>query len=181
MKTIRRFCFSLVMLLAIAPLLNAQNPDRAPVPSEFQTAKKIFVAYGGGPSDRSGYTGTDTRTYDQFFTALKTWGHYDLVSSPSDADLVFEISFACPLVPFTTSSLYSGPVRSKSAYDPHFRLSVIDMKTHVTIWTVIEHIDLAVLQKNSDKNFDNAMTALVNDIAKFAGAAPAIVINRGQK
>ena len=163
------------MLLAIAPLLTAEMPDRAPVPSELQAAKKIFIAYGGGPSDQSGYTGADTRTYDQFFAALKTWGHYDLVSSPADAELVFEISFASPLAPFTTSSFYSGPIRSNSAYDPHFKLAIIDVKTHVTIWTMIEHIQLALLQKNSDKNFDNAMTALVNDVAKLAGTAPAIV------
>jgi hypothetical protein len=52
------------------------------------------------------------------------------------------------------------------------------VKTHVTIWTVIQHINLALLQKNSDKNFDNAMTALVNDVAKLAGTAPAIVVAR---
>lgn len=167
--------FCAIVILVCAPLLHAQVSSPAPVPSELLTAKKIFITYGGGPSDQSGYSGTDTRTYDQFFAALKTWGHYDLVSSPADAELVFEISFASPLVPFTTSSFYSGPVRSNSAYDPHFKLAIIDVKTHVTIWTMIEHIQLALLQKNSDKNFDNAMTALINNIAKLAGTAPAIV------
>jgi hypothetical protein len=165
-------------ILVFAPLLNAQKSSPAPVPSELLTAKRIFIAYGGGPSDRAGYSGTDTRTYDQFYAALKTWGHYDLVSSPADAELVFEISFACPLVPFSTSDGYSTPTPSKPAYDPRFKLAIIDVQTHVTIWTVIQHINLALLQKNSDKNFDNAMTALVNEVAKLAGTTPAIAAAR---
>jgi hypothetical protein len=70
------------------------------------------------------------------------------------------------------------PTPSKPTYDPRFNLAIIDVKTHVTIWTVIQHIQLAVLQKNSDKNFDNAMTALVNGVATLAGTAPAIVASR---
>ena len=175
---ITQSCYIVVVaILVFAPVLNAQKSSPAPVPSELLTAKRIFIAYGGGPSDRAGYSGTDTRTYDEFFAALKTWGHYDLASSPADAELVFEISFACPLVPFSTDG-YSLPTPTKPSYDPHFKLAIIDVKTHVTIWTVIQHINLALLQKNSDKNFDNAMTALVNDVAKLAGTAPAIVVAR---
>ncbi|HET9181177.1 MAG TPA: hypothetical protein VFP59_03510 [Candidatus Angelobacter sp.] len=171
-------CCAIVLILVFAPLLEAQKSSPAPLPSELLTAKKIFIANGGGPSDLSGYTGTDTRTYDQFFAALKTWGHYELVSSPADAELIFEISFACPLVPFSTSDGYSVPTPTKPAYDPHFKLAITDVKTHVTIWIVIQHINLAILQKNSDKNFDNAITALVNNIAKLAGTTPATVAAR---
>ena len=32
------------------------------------------------------------RAYDQSYAAIKNWGQYELVSSPSDADLVFEVS-----------------------------------------------------------------------------------------
>lgn len=178
MKITQSCYIAVVAILVFAPVLVAQWASPAPVPSELQTAKKVFIAYGGGPSDRSGYSGTDTRTYDQFFAGLKTWGHYDLVSGPGDAELAFEISFACPLVPFTTSDGYSMPTPSSPSYDPRFKLAIIDVKTRVTVWTVIEHIQLALLQKNSDKNFDNAMTALVNDVAKLAGTAPATVAAR---
>ena len=174
MKVAPNVYCAIVLILVFAPVLNAQQSSPAPIFPELQIAKKIFIAYGGGPSDRSGYSGTDTRTYDQFFAALKTWGHYDLVSGPGDADLVFEISFACPLVPFSYWDGYSAPTPSKPAYDPHFKLAIIDVKTNVTMWTVIQHINLARLQKNSDKNFDNAIAALVNDVAKLAGTAPAI-------
>ena len=33
-------------------------------------------------------------TYNEFYAAMKSWGRYELVSSPADADMVFEIRFA---------------------------------------------------------------------------------------
>ena len=39
------------------------------------------VSYSGGPD----------RAYNEFYAAMKTWGRYELVAAPRDADLVFEI------------------------------------------------------------------------------------------
>jgi hypothetical protein len=42
------------------------------------------------------------------------------------------------------------------------------------LWTFTEHVQPALLQGNRDKNFDQAMAALVNDIRNVAGQpAPA--------
>src|SRR5437867_13326838 len=49
-----------------------------------------FIANAGDapPMSRLG----TRRAYDQSYAAIKNWGQYELVSSPSDADLVFEVS-----------------------------------------------------------------------------------------
>lgn len=177
MKPSRVVCLFAVVLSGFTLLVQAQKPSPAPLPPQLLTAKKIFIAYGGGPSDRAGYSGADTRTYDQFFAAMKTWAHYELVASPSEADLVFDISFTSPLAGVSTSGGggYSAPVTSSSGYAPQFRLSIIDVKSLFSLWTIIEYIDYALLQSNRDKNFDRAMVALVNDVAKMAGTPPAVV------
>jgi hypothetical protein len=39
----------------------------------------------------------------------------------------------------------------------------------VLLWTFIEHVQNALLQGNRDKNYDQAMAAIVNDIRNVAG------------
>ncbi len=94
----------------------------------------------------------------------------ELVATPADAELVFEISFT---IPFGGGNIYSGsgatPVSNRTVTDPHFRLAILDLKTHVLLWTFTEHVQSALLQGNRDKNFDQAMAALVNDIRNVAG------------
>lgn len=170
-------CLFAVVLSCFTLLVQAQKPSPAPLPPQLSSAKKIFIAYGGGPSDHAGYSGANTRTYDQFFAAMKTWAHYELVSSPSEADLVFDVSFASPLAGVSTSGGggHGIPVSSSAGYDPQLRLSIIDVKSQFSLWTIIEYIDPALLQSNRDKNFDRAIVVLVNDVAKMAGTPPAIV------
>jgi hypothetical protein len=50
----------------------------APLPSVVVNAKKVFLPNGGG-SDLA---------YDAFYSQMKTWGKYEIVGSPNDADLI---------------------------------------------------------------------------------------------
>ena len=81
---------------------------------------------------------------------MKSWGRCELVSSPADADVVLEISWAL------SDTGLRLPVLGQ------LRLVVIDPKTHVTLWTIAEYVRGAVLFGNRDKNFDQAMTTIVN-------------------
>jgi hypothetical protein len=56
-----------------------QVAPAAPAPSDVLKAKRVFVQNAGG----------DPEMYSRFLTALNTWGHYTLVSSPAQADIVF--------------------------------------------------------------------------------------------
>jgi hypothetical protein len=157
---------------AAVPSLRGQNQKESlptPVPTQVFTARRIFVSNAGGDT-LGDFSGGPDRAYNQLYTALKSWGRYELVGAPADAELVFEISFAAPTVAENVSG-GSGitPVSSKPVKDPQFRLAMVDLKTHVLLWTFTEHVQPAVLQGNRDKNFDQAMTALVNDIKNVAG------------
>jgi hypothetical protein len=109
------------------------------------------------------------RAYDKLYAVLKGWGRYELVAAPGDAELVFEISFAMPTVAEDVSGGNGFTVSSRPVKDPQFRLAIVDLKTHVLLWTFTEHVQPAGLQMNRDKNFDQALTALVNDVRNVAG------------
>ena len=81
---------------------------------------------------------------------MKSLGWYELVSSPADADLVLEISWSL------TDTGLRLPVLGQ------LRLVIIDPKTHVTLWNITEYVQGAMLLGNRDKNFDQAMTTVVN-------------------
>ena len=176
----------LCVVLAIASVsvagLRAQGQKEsllAPLPAQILTARKVFVSNAGGDT-LGDYSGGPNRAYDQLYAAVQGWGRYELVAAPADAELVFEISFAIPLVGENVTGGGSGHtlVSSRPVKDPQFRLSIRDLKTHVLLWTFTEHVQSALLQGNRDKNFDLAMAALVNDIRNVAGQPAATASNR---
>ena len=160
------------------PELRAQGQKvsvPAPLPSQIFTARKVFVSNAGGDS-LGEYSGGPNRAYDELYGALKGWGRYELVAAPADAELVLEIRFATRIVAEDVSGggLGHAAVSGNTVKDPHLRLAIFDLKTHVLLWTFIEHVQNARLQGNRDKNYDLAMAALVNDIKNVAGQpAPA--------
>jgi hypothetical protein len=163
-------CLGLATLLLHIPISAAQQPKPAPlapIPAQILTAAKIFIANGGGDESRdegAAYTGRTDRAYNEFYAAMKTWGRYELVASPTDADLVFEISL-------TVFQLQRERVMedNASAYDPQLRLVIRDAKTHQTLWGLTEHPQTAVLKNNRDNNFEQAMAAIVTEAKRIAG------------
>ncbi len=164
-------CAVLAIACVGVPGLRAQDRKEvlpAPLPAQIFTAKKVFVSNGGG--DTLGYySGGPDRAYNELYAALKGWGRYELVAAPADAELVFEISFSVPIVGEVVSGGGGTLVSSKTVIDPQFRLAIRDLKTHVLLWTLTGHVQNALLKGNRDKNFDQAMAALVNDIRNVAG------------
>ncbi len=160
--------FGVGFAAAPAALLAQQtaNVAPAPIPAQILTAKKVFVSHAEADTPRAKYSGDPDRTYNQFYSAMKGWGHFELVAAPTDADLILEIGFRNPVV-----SVGSGV----STDDRQFHLVVLDPKTHVALWTLTEHIEAAGTQGNRDKNFDQAMAAIVDDakqlIARAGGAS----------
>ncbi len=81
-----------------------------------------------------------------------------MASAPGDADLVFEIGF---------TEKYEG-----SIFVAQLKLIFIDPKTHVALWTIYKYVEPAGMPKNREKNYDLAMTALLEDL-KSTVAPPA--------
>jgi len=155
--------------ISLAPAVFAQTTPQAPVPAAILTAKTIFVSNAGADSGLfpEPFSGDTDRAYNQFYDSLKTNGGFTLVDDPSHADLVLELSLQAPSGP-------SEPSKQKGASDPlpMFRLTIYDRKSHYVLWTFTNSINLALLQKTHDRNFDEALAEILGDFLHLAGKAP---------
>jgi hypothetical protein len=162
---------SILKSLAIAVFLTisvwAQQPQEAPtapVPVQIGSAKKVFISNAGEeslfhqPKDVT-YSGGPNRAYNEFYAAVKSWGRYEVVSAPADADLVFEIGF---------TEKYEGLI-----FVAQLKLIFIDPKTHVALWTIYKYVEPAGMTKNREKNYDLALTALLEDFKSTLAPAAA--------
>jgi hypothetical protein len=148
----------LAMILPILPALQAQTADApaAPLPSQIVTAKRVFISNAGGELYPGFWSGGPSRTYNEFYAATKSWGRYELVAAPVDADLVLQISYADPIMLVASGS---------SVNFLQFRLELIDPKTHIVLWTINEQAKaMGGLQKSRDKEFEGALNKLVDDL-----------------
>ena len=95
----------------------------APVPPLILAAKKVFIANGGGDEslfDMPQYSGGPDRLYNEFYASMKSWGRYELVSSPGEADLVFEVRLTV---------LQPNPAaRERPSYNSQFHPAIRDVK-----------------------------------------------------
>jgi hypothetical protein len=144
-------------------------PPVAPVPPAVLSAKRIFVANAGADSGLfpHPFSGNPDRAYNQFYAAFKADGRWQLVSSPREADLVLELRLTAPYGP-------SNADKQKGASDPlpMFRLAIYDAGNHFLLWALTETIESANLQKTHDRNFENAVEAILADFETLSGKPP---------
>lgn len=149
-------------------------PPPAPVPTQIVSAHKAFISNAGGESfeaviGETVFNGGPDRPHNEFYAQMKDWGHYELASSPADADVIFEISWVL------TNTGLRLPVLGQ------LRLVVMDPKTHATLWNFTEYVRGAILLGNRDKNFDQAMTTVVNRMRLLVTPAPPASASFGSK
>lgn len=142
--------------VAVSAAQQLGNPPPAPIPTAIYTAHKVFISNASG--EFAPPEGAPELTYDEFYAAMKSWGRYELVSTPADADLVFEISYDF------------GPV-------PYLRLLILDQRTHFLLWSIAEQVKPWALAATGRKNFDQAMANLVDDLKKLAAPLPTATSN----
>jgi hypothetical protein len=165
---------AVLMLSLLSGFIPAQTKQilPAPIPTQISTAKKVFIANGGG--DEPGiydplYNGGVDRCYNQFYAAMKSTGRYELVGSPVEADLLFEIRF---LMQPSETKVFKGDTLGPT-YDPQFRLEIRDPKTNALLWGFTEHMEWAILQGNRNRNFDQASARIVTDVLALGTRAVA--------
>jgi hypothetical protein len=169
---------SSVFLCFFALLLgtgNAQQPAvapsaTAPVPPLLLSAKTVFISNAGADSGLfpHPFSGDPDRAYNEFYADVESWGRYQVVASPAQADLIFELQLTAPSGP-------SNADKSKGASDPlpMVRLVIYDRTTHYVLWALTESIEPATLQKTHDHNFDEAVADLVLDAGRLTKSLPA--------
>lgn len=123
----------------------------APVPAQIISAKRVFVANLTGKVV-SNLSGGPDRNYNQFYATLTTWGRFKLISTPADADLVLEIrQVILRRIPADRPQDIAG-----------LRITIVDPKTNIPLWQLDQPIEPALWEKNQEKNYNLAMTVLVN-------------------
>jgi len=167
MNRLSFFVLPLLPLISRTVLPQTSNP--APVPPAIAAAKTIFISNAGADSGLfpSPFSGDPSRGYTEIYTALQHSGLYQIVSDPSQADLVLELKLTAPYGP-------SSPNKAEGASDPRpmFSLTVYDRSTHYVLWTLTQSINVALLQKTHDRNFDEALNALVSQFELLSRKAP---------
>ncbi|MEJ2009710.1 MAG: hypothetical protein P8Z30_16415 [Acidobacteriota bacterium] len=151
-------------LLALGAQVSKPAQAAAPVPQQILSAQKVFISNGGGACDpffeEPIFSGGPARAYNQFYAAIKSWGRYQLVPAPADAELTFEISLSC-------RDVFRGPGGS---HRPQLILVIRDVKTHTVLWKITESVEAALLQVNRDRNLDRAMHRLVLNLKHLTAA-----------
>ncbi len=153
------------------PLLSADKPKDAvppaPVPSPIAAARKVFISNAPGSNQPDSFGGPD-RTYNEFYAAMKGWGHYELVAAPSDADLILEISFTRSLSGVGGSS-NTGCISYNST---ELKLVVLDARMHVPLWWFNEEVNPKVSFGHRPEGainsaFIQSTATLVDDLKKL--------------
>lgn len=164
MFSLARSTASIVLsgLLALSPALAAQqtSSDAAPVPPEILHAHTVFVANRGGSNYFQIFSGGPNRAYNTFYKELKRMGQYELVSSPAQADLIFEIRAIAPEV--------SG-VNDIPTYNPQVILTIRDPRTNVALWTESANVRALGTKTRRDRQFDQSVAVLVDKLAQVTG------------
>jgi len=158
---IAALCLTLAMLQL--PLSMAQSKPAvvpaAPIPPQILAAKKVYVANAGGDEmtgNDQRFSGGADRAYNEFYAAMKSWGRFEIVNSPADADLLLEIRQSVSAVTPTSGGT--------SSFIPQFQLNIRDHKTNAMLWGFNVHSRFGVGQADSDRNFDSAVGRLATDL-----------------
>jgi hypothetical protein len=159
-------CLVAMLLISESVLVAARTKEvpLAPLPAQIVTAKRVFVSNGGEDSHFK-VLGL-RRPYDQFYASIKEWGHYELVSSPADADLVMEISLQSQLDKYGPNDLSILPV---------LRLAILDPKSHTILWVFTEELEaekFGLVGGHQSEKFDKAMKRIVADVKGLVESAP---------
>jgi len=123
-----------------------QNVEAAPIPPQIGSAETAFIANGGEERLTDIKEKTTYQSYNDFYATMKNWGRYELVSAPSQSDLVLQMSQ-------TNSTI---------------RLAIIDSKTHVALWDLSQNIHGVSRGTVQLKDLNAATAALVKSLAKLA-------------
>ena len=147
------------LLLAAITGLHAQTATSAPIPSQLTTSSKVFLSNAGEESNE-----LSERAYTQIFNGLTQGQHYQLVSSPASADLIFELHYIAQSgqVNVTNGNTFGA------SYVFRIRLVILDRATHATLWTVTEFLDQNAHKHDFDLEFADTVNLVLADVQALA-------------
>ena len=152
----KRYVIMFVFLFAVAASAKKKEIPPAPLPAAVTSAKSAFLLNGGGSN----------LAFDAFYQEMKSWGKYQIVGSPEQADLVITLLYSVEAtgdtVPVRNS--YTGQVMFyDSVKDPQMKLSIVDAKSKDELWSTIAHRKL-VMRWNVDKEIAKTAVMMVDEL-----------------
>jgi hypothetical protein len=135
-------------------------PPQAPVPTQIAAAHTIFLVNNGADAN---FPITAQDSYNRVYSALQAWGHFQLVSSPDQADLVFQLRSIAPVTGVTGDRAGVYAINS-----PAFQLAIKDPKSNVTLWTINSPVEIAGRKAARARWLDIAVTNLVSRVKVLA-------------
>ncbi len=155
--------FCLFLLAGSGYAKTRKDIPPAPLPTAIINAHKAFVSNGGG-SDLA---------FDAFYQAIKSWGKFQLVGSPDDADIIVQLSYEVENLGtrvWSSTNTYDNTtqVHSRQMIDPKLILTIFDAKTKNSLWSTIDHRRLARMEKNREKEMINSAERLVEELQSRA-------------
>jgi hypothetical protein len=146
------------LAIAASTALRAQTPISAPLPAQLATATHVFLSYAADTT-----AATADQLYSGLYLGLQTWGKYQLVPTPADADLILEIHYPHLLSNCSVSQGTGGCVESD-----HLELHILDRATHTILWTVSEPNKGGRNKTNQDKSTAAMLAATLADLKVIA-------------
>lgn len=157
--------FFAALLILVAPAFAAQQPTpSAPIPALILSAQKVFLANcGADPIFAEAFhkAGQKNEPYNSTYAALRSWGHWKLVATPDDADLVVIVSATAPPEDYANGMPLS--------YSPRVELRIFDAKSHFLLWTITQPVQGAFRASTWKKNFQQGLEGLTDQL-KFLTA-----------
>jgi len=135
-------------------------PPQAPVPTQIAAAHTVFLVNNGTDTN---FPLAASDAYNQVYAALQAWGHFQLVSSPDQADLVFQLRGIAPI-----TGVYGDRTGAYAINSPAFQLAIKDPKTNVTLWTINSPVEVAGNKAARAHWLDIAVTNLVSRVKVLA-------------
>jgi hypothetical protein len=161
----RRIAVLVCLLIAPSSALGKTRKDvpAAPLPAAIVDARRAFLSNRGG-SDLA---------FDAFYSAMKSWGKFQLVGSPDEADLIVELAYRVEdhgTRVWSSTDTYNGTtqVHSRELIDPQLVLTIYDAKTKNSLWSTVDHRRLARREKNREKETINSAERLVGELRSRA-------------
>jgi hypothetical protein len=100
---------------------------------------------------------------------MEKWGKYKIVGSPEEADLIVELSYQVENLGtrvWSSTNTYNNTtqVYSRQVVDPKLILTIYDAKSKNSLWSMVDHRQLARMQKNREKETINSAERLVEEL-----------------
>ncbi len=141
---------------------------------QIRTAKTIFIANAGDTTNLfpDVFSGGPDRPYVDFYSAMKNWGHYQIVPTPEQADLIFSVGIASPsAAEIAPTSGNLGPWNGAELHDVQLRLRILDPKSRISLWKLDSHVNTpwgVDLKNTRDQAFSTAMNNLVLEVQQLS-------------